>query len=89
MEIQLRSYKEEEYVVLEVVDNGKGFDLQKNKQSIFEPFSNLAVDETGLGRGLYLVKTIVEKNGGYLEIESTPRQGTVVRLYLKPALRIR
>lgn len=82
--IQLRTYKDGTYTVLEIVDNGEGFDLQRNKHSIFKPFSKLSVSKDGLGTGLYLVKTIIEKNGGHVEIESTPRQGTVVRLFLKP-----
>ncbi len=83
--IQLRTFKEMAYTVVEIVDNGKGFDLQRNRHSIFKPFSKLSVSQGGLGTGLYLVKTIIEKNGGHVEIDSTPRQGTVVRLFLKPS----
>jgi len=89
LNIQIRSYKEEGFTVLEIVDNGKGFDLKRNLHSIFKPFSKLSVNQGGLGTGLYLVKTIIEKNGGHVEIDSTPRQGTVVRLFLKPTINIK
>lgn len=86
LNIQIRSYKEANYTVLEIVDNGKGFDLAKNTTALFKPFSKFAANQDGLGTGLYLVKTIIEKNGGYVEIDSTPNQGTVVKLFLKPTV---
>ncbi|MFK7807725.1 MAG: ATP-binding protein, partial [Saprospiraceae bacterium] len=81
-------FKEEYYTVLEIKDNGKGFDLQKCGHALFKPFSKTSVNQNGMGTGLYLVKTIIEKNGGHVEIDSTPKEGTVVRLYLKPTVHI-
>lgn len=85
LEIQIRSFQEKKYTVLEIIDNGKGFDLRKNRATIFKPFSKISANQNGLGTGLYLVKTIIEKNGGHVEIKSKPNDGTVVRLYLKPS----
>jgi signal transduction histidine kinase len=84
--IRIRTYQEARYTVMEISDNGKGFDNNQNRQSIFKPFSKCSVNQNGLGNGLYLVKTIVEKNGGQVTIESMPGQGTTVRLYLRPIL---
>ncbi len=86
LHISIHTFQQDNYTVLEITDNGKGFDLSKNKQSIFKPFSKMAVSKGGLGTGLYLVKTIVEKNGGYVQLESAPNAGTTVRLYLIPAV---
>jgi light-regulated signal transduction histidine kinase (bacteriophytochrome) len=82
--IRIRTYQEASYTVMEISDNGKGFDSKAESLSVFKPFSKCSVHQNGLGNGLYLVKTIIEKNGGQVTIESTPGKGTTIRLYLKP-----
>jgi signal transduction histidine kinase len=46
----------------------------------FEPY--FSTKETGVGLGLALVSRIVEGHGGSIELDSTPGQGTRVRLLL-------
>lgn len=73
--------------VLEVRDNGIGIPKEALDR-ITEPF--YMVDRSrskkngGVGLGLALVKEIVKAHGAELEIQSTPGQGTTVRIYLHP-----
>lgn len=66
---------------LSVEDNGSGIDAD-NLKKIFEPF--FTTKEVGKGTGLGLAMTIgtVESYGGWLEVDSTPGQGTVFRVFL-------
>ena len=84
LHIEIHTYQQDAYTVLEISDNGQGFDSLKNSETVFKPFSKIDVSQKGLGTGLYLVKTIVEKNGGHVELESVPKEGTTVRLFLIP-----
>lgn len=68
-----------EDVVLSVEDTGPGIPADLLPR-IMEPlFSTKA---RGLGLGLPLARTLVERNRGRLTVESTPGQGTIFRLYL-------
>jgi signal transduction histidine kinase len=80
--IQVSSYKKEQAIVLEVKDNGLGIDLVKYQKKLFKMFSRLHDHVEGTGMGLYMVKRIVEKYGGAVEIESAPNEGTTFRLML-------
>ncbi|NJK85242.1 MAG: ATP-binding protein [Bacteroidales bacterium] len=37
----------------------------------------------GTGMGLYIVKNIIEKNGGYVHVQSKPNEGTTFYCFLK------
>ncbi len=68
-------------VVLRVSDNGVGMPPEVRDRA-FEPF--FTTKETGRGTGLGLATCwgIVEHAGGSIEIDSTPSEGTVVRVIL-------
>ncbi|OKL40844.1 CHASE domain-containing protein [Pontibacter flavimaris] len=81
-EINLRTYKQGEYVVLEVQDNGLG--IKKEQQhKLFTMFKRLHTHVEGTGIGLYIVKRIIENNGGKIEVESEHSKGTTFRVYFK------
>jgi PAS domain S-box-containing protein len=72
------------FTLLTFSDNGIGIDLNKYDKKLFSPFQRLEVNKsTGTGIGLYLIKNIIEKNGGYIKVESTPGEGTTFYCYLK------
>jgi PAS domain S-box-containing protein len=80
--IKVSTYKKEGYVCLAVTDNGLGFDNnQKNK--LFQMFQRLHDHVEGSGIGLYIIKRIIENQGGKLEAESTPNAGTTFTVYFK------
>jgi signal transduction histidine kinase len=61
-------------VVFFVRDNGRGIDPAMAER-IFLPFQRLAVEETGAGIGLSIVKTVLEHYGGTIWVESKPGHG--------------
>jgi signal transduction histidine kinase len=61
-----------------VRDNGVGFEMREAGK-LFENFRRLHGDEyAGTGIGLATVRTIAQRHGGSIRIESAPGQGTTV-----------
>jgi signal transduction histidine kinase len=71
-------------VVLEYQDNGIGIDLDKYGDKIFGLYKTFTDRPGAHGVGLFLVKTQVESQGGYIIVESKPGIGTIFRIYFKP-----
>ncbi|MFH1800208.1 MAG: HAMP domain-containing sensor histidine kinase [Candidatus Omnitrophota bacterium] len=64
-------------VIITIQDTGPG--ISKDQlQHIFEPFYTTKASGTGLG--LYVVKQLVEKNGGKVEVSSKEGRGTTFSL---------
>ncbi|MFO1422192.1 MAG: PAS domain S-box protein [Candidatus Competibacteraceae bacterium] len=73
--ITLRTRREAEHALIEVVDNGPGMD-EKTLKRIFEPF--FTTKEVGAGTGLGLSVSyfiITEQHNGRLSVMSKPGQG--------------
>ena len=68
-------------VVLEYQDNGIGIDLEKYGDRIFGLYKTFTDRPGAHGVGLFLVKTQVESQGGYIIVESKPGTGTIFRIY--------
>lgn len=76
------SIKEEpSYYVFSIKDHGIGI-LKKDLNHIFEKFFQGDSTMPGLGLGLYLTKTIIEKNMGSIAVSSKPKKGTAVEIRL-------
>lgn len=69
-------------IKITVQDNGRGMDLEKNRDKLFQIFSRLSnsENEEGTGMGLYLVKKMIERNNGTIEVDSTPNVGTIFEI---------
>ncbi len=70
---------EENTVTVDVRDTGVGI-APENLARIFEPF--FSTKEKGTGLGLSVVNGIITRHSGKLEIESTPGEGTHLRIVL-------
>ncbi|QCR25141.1 histidine kinase [Pontibacter sp. SGAir0037] len=81
-EVRLHSYMKNNYVVLEVQDNGLGI-KQGQQHKLFTMFKRLHSHVEGTGIGLYIVKRIIENNEGRIEVESEEGKGTTFRVYFK------
>jgi signal transduction histidine kinase/ActR/RegA family two-component response regulator len=66
-------------VQIEVRDNGVGMD-EKTRQRCFEPFFSTKVQRGGTGLGLAMVYGMMQRHEGTIDLDSTPGQGTTVRL---------
>jgi len=83
LKIGISTKKEGDFILLSITDNGEGMDLGRDKKRLFKPFTRITTENNGLGTGLYLIKTIVEKNGGKINIQSRVGKGTTVSIYLR------
>ena len=80
--VRIKSERVEGHVQISVEDNGLG--IAKGKiDLLFVPFSRLEKKVDGTGIGLYLVKKIIENEGGEIAIESKPGEGSIFTVYLK------
>jgi two-component system cell cycle sensor histidine kinase PleC len=78
-------------LVLGVRDTGIGID-PGDQLRVFQSFGqgrhDVVIAERGTGLGLTIVKGLVEAHGGWVELDSRPREGTCVTIIL-PASRVR
>ncbi len=65
-------------------DSAVGMDMNLIKDRLFAPFSRFSSQAQGKGIGLYLIKSMVENNGGSVAVESTPGVGTTFSFTLVP-----
>ncbi|NOX36424.1 MAG: PAS domain S-box protein [Calditrichaeota bacterium] len=75
--ITVQTHCDNNNVMIEVCDNGRGIDpaiLEK----IFQPF--FTTKSSGTGLGLSIVKQIVESHGGEVVVDSRPGEGSCFRL---------
>lgn len=71
-------------VMLQVADTGHGMD-EAIRARLFEPLFSTKDLEKGTGLGLATVRSIVTKLGGYIDVESSPGNGTCFSIYLPSA----
>jgi signal transduction histidine kinase len=70
-------YQQEDYLIIKISDSGKGIPPDiKNK--IFEPFFTTKPRGEGSGLGLNIVKKIIDKHHGKIEVESVPGETTFI-----------
>jgi len=71
-EIILRTYTEDDCVVVELTDNGPGIP-EKIRERIFEPFFTTKPPGSGTGLGLHISHDIIaNRHHGQLQVESKP-----------------
>jgi signal transduction histidine kinase len=70
-ELRLRTYREDNFVVVEIADNGPGIPPAV-KPHIFDPFFTTKGVGEGTGLGLDTVQRIVKKHRGNIQVSSKP-----------------
>jgi len=71
-------------VTLSVRDTGAGMD-EATRSRIFEPFFSTKPSGHGTGLGLWIVRDIMERSGGAIDVRSTPGAGTEFVMYFPAA----
>jgi PAS domain S-box-containing protein len=80
--IQIKTTHSNGFVLLTCRDNGIGIDMERFGNELFKPFRRLTSGSEGSGIGLHLIKSIITKNGGQIEVKSLPGKGTIFNIYL-------
>jgi PAS domain S-box-containing protein len=73
---------ENQIIKIWIADNGKGIDLERNKDTLFGLYQRFDQTVEGRGLGLYMVKTQVEALGGKIQVESKLGKGTTFEISL-------
>ena len=80
--IQIRARRQELFLKLSISDTGKGIALERQAEIFTRFYREPEVHEKpGVGIGLYLARTIMELQKGYIEVKSEPGKGTCFSLY--------
>lgn len=77
----VRTHSEKGNVIVEVEDNGPGIP-DEMKDKIMQPFYTTKKGTEGTGLGLSITNDIIKAHGGFIEIESTPGQGSIFKIVL-------
>lgn len=81
-EVIIKTYREDNFLVISVRDNGIGID-PSNLEDIFSKYFRIEDSVEGSGVGLHLVKTLVTRAGGKVAVNSQLGVGTEFKIYLK------
>ena len=81
--INMRTSVINNFICLEVQDNGIGIDLCKYGNQVFSLYKRFHTHTEGKGLGLHLVKMQAIALGGSVSVESSPGNGSTFRVYLK------
>ncbi len=80
-EIVLKAYKMDDYIVLEVIDNGLGIDMKRHGEKLFSMYKTFHGNPDARGLGLFITKSQVDALGGKIEVDSQPGQGSTFRVF--------
>ena len=77
---------EEKYVKISIKDEGSGIS-EEHMDKIFDPYFSTKDKGTqkGMGMGLAIAQSVIQKHDGYILVDSTTGAGTEVTIYLPAA----
>ena len=84
--IRIAVEEEGHFLKIEIKDTGCGI-KKEIINKIFGPFFTTRSDASGTGLGLFIVKQLVNRNKGKIEVKSKLDKGTSVTLYFPSSLR--
>lgn len=82
--LDITTEKEGDKIIVNFADNGIGIDLARHGDKLFLPFTRFSANTEGSGIGLYLIRNMLERNGGGIEVYSDIEQGSRFRIILAP-----
>ena len=81
--IKIWAEREDKKTIIYFKDNGTGIDLKKYGDRVFMLYNRFHHNIEGKGLGLFMTKTQVEALNGKIEMESTPGEGTLIKITFK------
>lgn len=85
VDVKIEAYEEDSYCIIRVRDNGFGIS-RENQKHIFDKFYRVPVSDQyavkGYGLGLFYAKTMIEKQGGSISVESMLGKGSVFSIHI-------
>jgi putative PEP-CTERM system histidine kinase len=79
--VEVRTARGERSAMIEIHDDGPGMTPEFVRERLFRPFDSTKGSK-GMGIGAYQAREYVRSVGGWIEVESRPGQGTLVRVVL-------
>lgn len=81
--IEVKVHRWEMYTKIDIMDEGIGI-LEKDFGKIFQRFyrDESSYDKEGVGIGLYLSRKIIQKQDGYIKVESIIGEGSIFSIFL-------
>lgn len=80
--IVIKNYTRGKFLCIEVEDNGLGFDTDKDKEKVFGMFKRIHDHVEGTGIGLHLVKKMLERAGGDIDVNSEINKGSTFVIFI-------
>ncbi|MBZ9731372.1 PAS domain S-box protein [Salegentibacter sp. JZCK2] len=81
--LKFNAIKKNDYITLEIEDNGIGIDLEKDGSKLFGMYKTFHGNEDARGIGLFITKNQIEAIGGKIEVKSVVDRGTVFTISFK------
>lgn len=69
-------YKDNDRVILEIIDNGSGIDMEKFGDKVFGMYKTFHYNKDAVGIGLFITKNQIESLNGEIKIDSTVNEGS-------------
>lgn len=73
--LKINLSKTDNQAIIELEDNGRGMDAQFVRDRLFKPFDTTK-GNAGMGIGVFEARQFIEQQGGRIEVQSQPDQGT-------------
>ncbi len=83
--VELRTVVNDDFVILQVTDNGLGIDLDAHRHDVFQFKKTFHQHEDAQGIGLFITKNHMESMGGKIEIQSQVDAGSTFSLHFRRA----
>ena len=83
--IKITSSVDNQFVILKIIDNGMGIDLEKYGKKLFHMYKTFHTNKDAIGLGLFITKNHIESMGGKVEVKSEEGLGSEFSVYLKLA----
>jgi PAS domain S-box-containing protein len=70
LEITIKAQKKNSKTTIEIIDNGLGINMERNKDKIFGMYKTFHGNEDAVGLGLFMTKNHIETLGGEISVKS-------------------